>query len=148
MNFWKTAVLFPLILIAPIAAADHDHRRVPGPSQHEWARYYADTTLRQVHQNRWQHCNYHGQRWSPRYNEHFEWALHVSRGKARSEINRRERDLTHCLARKRSRHNHGAWHYWRDYRHGWRSHGEHGYRHYPRQHDHGARRHHDNRRDH
>jgi hypothetical protein len=100
MHFFKPAILCSLMLLAPAALAGHPQQRGYGYSQHEWARYYADTTIRQVHQNRRLYCNYHGQRWSPSYQQHFRWALRVSRGSAQSEINHRRRDLDHCLAQR------------------------------------------------
>ena len=117
MKAKTTAAVLSLLFLAPVAMADHDYRRGFHASASQWAHYYAETALRQVHQNRRQHCNYYGQRWSGSYHDHYHWALRVSRGHAQSEINRRDRDLAHCRVR------HGG--YYNYYGHDYYGHGRH-----------------------
>jgi hypothetical protein len=113
MKFMLQALLLSMFASSGAALADHPRYGSHYLAQHEWARYYADTAIHQVHQSRYQHCGYHGQRWSGDYRDHYHWALRVSRGQARSEINRRDRDLRYCF------HHRSGYH-------GYRDHGHHG----------------------
>ncbi|NIP17596.1 MAG: hypothetical protein GWM87_05180, partial [Xanthomonadales bacterium] len=70
-----------LLLIAPAALADYDRRLGAHVTQYEWARFYADTALRQVRHSRQVHCGFHGGHWSLDYYVHFNWALGNSRHK-------------------------------------------------------------------
>ena len=152
MKLRITAAFLLILFLAPVAMAGHDYRQGAYASTHQWARYYADTAIAQVRQNRRQHCNYYGQRWSDSHYDHLNWALRVSRGHAQSEINQRERDLRHCQDR------HGRYYrddgrYYNSYGHDYRGNGRyyghknHAYGHHKRDHRNDWRDHRSNRHD-